>query len=34
VMSVGNDGDFAPGARRRRSWTGDEKRRIELAREI
>ena len=27
-MSVGNDGDFAPGARRRRSWTRDEKRRI------
>jgi transposase len=27
-MSVGNDGDFAPGSRRRRSWTGDEKRRI------
>ena len=27
-MSVGNDGDFAPGARRRRCWTGDEKRRI------
>ena len=28
LMSVGNDGDFAPGARRRRSWTRDEKRRI------
>lgn len=27
-MSVGNDGDFAPGERRRRSWTRDEKRRI------
>ena len=27
-MSVGNDGDFAPGVRRRRSWTLDEKRRI------
>ena len=27
-MSVGNDGDFAPGRRRRRSWTRDEKRRI------
>ena len=27
-MSVGNDGDFAPGKRRRRSWTRDEKRRI------
>ena len=27
-MSAGNDGDFAPGARRRRSWTRDEKRRI------
>ena len=27
-MSVGNDGDFRPGARRRRSWTRDEKRRI------
>lgn len=27
-MSVGNDGDFAPGARRRRFWTQDEKRRI------
>ena len=27
-MSVGNDGDFAPGGRRRRSWTRDEKRRI------
>jgi transposase len=27
-MSVGNDGDFAPGARKRRSWTRDEKRRI------
>jgi transposase len=27
-MSVGNDGDFAPGVRRRRSWTRDEKRRI------
>ena len=28
LMSVGNDGDFAPGGRRRRSWTRDEKRRI------
>ena len=27
-MSVGNDGDFTPGVRRRRSWTRDEKRRI------
>jgi transposase len=27
-MSVGKDGDFGPGARRRRSWTQDEKRRI------
>ena len=27
-MSVGNGGDFAPGERRRRSWTRDEKRRI------
>ena len=27
-MSVGNDGDFAPGEHRRRSWTPDEKRRI------
>ncbi len=27
-MSDGNDGDFAPAARRRRSWTRDEKRRI------
>ena len=27
-MSVGNDGDFRPGARRRRYWTRDEKRRI------
>jgi len=27
-MSGGNDGDFALGARRRRSWTQDEKRRI------
>jgi transposase len=27
-MSVGIDGDFSPGARRRRSWTGDEKRQI------
>jgi transposase len=27
-MSVGNDGDFGPGGRRRRSWTRDEKRRI------
>jgi len=27
-MSVGNDGDFAPGERRRRSWTREEKRRI------
>jgi transposase len=27
-MSVGNDGDFEPGARRRRAWTRDEKRRI------
>ena len=27
-MSVGNDGDFAPSVRRRRSWTLDEKRRI------
>ena len=27
-MSVGNHGDFAPGRRRRRSWTRDEKRRI------
>jgi len=27
-MSVGNDGDFSPGERRRRSWTRDEKRRI------
>src|SRR5271154_7048154 len=27
-MSVGNDGDFTPGRRRRRSWTRDEKRRI------
>lgn len=27
-MSVGNDGDFRLGARRRRSWTRDVKRRI------
>ena len=27
-MSVGNDGDFVPGGRKRRSWTRDEKRRI------
>lgn len=27
-MSAGNDGDFAPGVRGRRSWTRDEKRRI------
>jgi transposase len=27
-MSVGNDGDFAPVGRKRRSWTRDEKRRI------
>ena len=27
-MSVGKDGDFALGERRRRSWTRDEKRRI------
>jgi len=27
-MSVGDDGDFAPGGRKRRSWTPDEKRRI------
>jgi transposase len=27
-MSVGNDVDFGPVARRRRSWTRDEKRRI------
>jgi transposase len=27
-MSVGNDGDFGPGGRRRRAWTRDEKRRI------
>ena len=27
-MSVGNDGDFSPGGRKRRSWTQDEKRRI------
>lgn len=27
-MSVGNNGDCAPGERRRRSWTRDEKRRI------
>ena len=27
-MSVGNDEDFRAGARRRRSWTRDEKRRI------
>ena len=27
-MSIGNDGDFALGERRRRSWTRDEKRRI------
>ena len=27
-MSVGNGGNFAPGERRRRSWTRDEKRRI------
>jgi transposase len=27
-MSAGNDGDLAPAARRRRSWTRDEKRRI------
>jgi transposase len=27
-MSIGNNGDFAPGRRRRRSWTRDEKRRI------
>ena len=27
-MSVGNDGDFTSGGRRRRSWTRDEKRRI------
>ena len=28
MMSVGDGGDFAPGERRRRSWTRDEKRRI------
>ena len=27
-MSVGGGGNFAPGERRRRSWTRDEKRRI------
>lgn len=27
-MSVGNDGDFASGTRKRRYWTQDEKRRI------
>ena len=27
-MSVGNDGDFTPVRRKRRSWTRDEKRRI------
>jgi|SRR5271168_3254977 transposase len=27
-MLVGNEGDFSPGGRRRRSWTRDEKRRI------
>ena len=27
-MSVGNEGDFGSGSRRRRSWTLDEKRRI------
>ena len=27
-MSVGNDGDFGPVVRKRRSWTRDEKRRI------
>ena len=27
-MSVGNDGDFWPVVRKRRSWTRDEKRRI------
>ena len=27
-MSVGNDGDLAPGVRKRRSWTREEKRRI------
>src|SRR5450755_500874 len=27
-MSVGNDDDFAPVGRRRRSWTREEKRRI------
>jgi len=27
-MLVGNDGDIAPGERRRRSWSRDEKRRI------
>jgi transposase len=27
-MSVGNEGNFAPGGRKRRSWTPDEKRRI------
>ncbi|QXX76693.1 transposase [Methylovirgula sp. HY1] len=27
-MSVGNDEDFVPGGRKRRSWTRDEKRRI------
>ncbi len=27
-MSVGSGGNFAPGERRRRSWTRDEKRRI------
>ena len=27
-MSIGNNGDLAPGVRRRRSWTRDEKRRI------
>src|ERR1700692_1369593 len=27
-MPVGNDGDFSPGRRKRRSWTPDEKRRI------
>ena len=31
-MSAGNDGDLAPAARRRRSWTRDEKRRIEKRR--
>jgi transposase len=27
-MSVGNEGNLAPGERKRRSWTRDEKRRI------